>query len=170
MDVKQGSVWKRIERVALDLKKMAHHLAFLIRTMFTWFLMQRLIVRVHIYIWQTFVSPLLSGMLIYYLLHVMLVEVTPVRQTSFVFAALPLGLWIYAFFTALFGGWDDASIQEFERAVQLSGIGKPYAWVLWQCIRLGARISPLHGRFPIVIAGIAEEQATAISFTRSASK
>ena len=41
--------------------------------------------------------------------------------------------------------------------------GKPYAWILWKCIQLGAWISPLHGRFPVVIAGIAEEQAIAIT-------
>jgi O-antigen/teichoic acid export membrane protein len=148
----------------------AYAVAFLIRTLLSWILMQRLIVRVHIYIWQTLVSPLFSGMLIYYLLHVMLKQITPTWQTGFVFAALLIGLWIYALFTALFGGWDDTNIRELGRAVRLSGIGKPYAWILWQCIRLGAWISPLHGRFPVVIASIAEEQAIAITYTRSATR
>ena len=148
----------------------AYAIAFLIRFLLTWILMQRLIIRVHIYIWQTLVSPLISGMLIYYLLHVILEQITLTWQTGFVLTALPVGLWIYALFSAIFGGWDDAGIRELGRAVRMSGIGKPYAWVLWQCIRLGARISPLHGRFPIAIAGIAEEQATAITYTRSATR
>ncbi|MDF1515661.1 MAG: hypothetical protein P1S60_17775, partial [Anaerolineae bacterium] len=66
-----------------------------------------------------------------------------------------------------FGGWDNANMQELGRAVVISGIGKPYAWLLWQCIRLGAWLSPLHERFPIVISSIAEEQALSITYTRS---
>ena len=148
----------------------AYAIALLIRTLLSWVLMQRLIIRVHIYIWQTLISPLISGVLIYYLVHAILENVPPTWQTGFVLAALLAGLWIYALLTALFGGWDDAGIQELGRAVQLSGIGKPYVWGLWQCIRLGARISPLHGRFPIVIASMAEEQAFAITFSRPAAK
>jgi O-antigen/teichoic acid export membrane protein len=148
----------------------AYAISFLVRMLVSWIIMQRLIIHVHIYIWQTLVSPLISGMLIYYLLHAILLQIMPLWHTGFAFVAILIGLWIYAFLTALFGGWDDANIREFGRAVKLSGIGKPYAWGMWQCIRLGARISPLHGRFPVLIAGIAEEQAIAITYTRSASK
>ena len=146
----------------------AYAIALLVRTLLSWVLMQRLIIRVHIYIWQTLISPLISGVLVYYLIHGMFEISPPPWQTGFVIAALLAGLWIYAFLTAVFGGWDDACVQELGRAVHLSSIGKPYAWGLWQCVRLGARISPLHGRFPIVIAGMAEEQAQAISFSRPA--
>jgi hypothetical protein len=147
----------------------AYALGFLIRTVIGWFLMQRFIIRVHIYIWQTLISPVISGVLIYYLLYVILNQITPSWQNIFVIPVLLICLCVYAVLTAILGGWDDISIKEFGQAVRLSGISKPYTWVIWQLIRFGAWLSPLHGRFPIVISGIAEEQAVAITYTRSAS-
>lgn len=145
----------------------AFALALFARTVLAWVWMQRLIIRLHIYSWQSVISPLVSGVLLYYGLRVILERIPPAWESGFVLAALPLGFWLYGFISALTGGWDAANLKEFGHAVRLSGIGKPYAWILWRCIRLGARISPLHGRFPVVIAGIAEEQALAITYTRN---
>jgi O-antigen/teichoic acid export membrane protein len=147
----------------------AYAIAFLCRALLSWIFMQRAFTRVHIYIWQTLVSPSISGILIYYLLYAILNQIPATWHIGFIIMSPLVGLWIYAFLTAVFGGWDNAGLQELERALRLSGIGKPFAWVFWQCIRLGAYISPLHGRFPVVIANIADEQAKAITYTRSIS-
>jgi len=56
---------------------------------------------------------------------------------------------LYMFFYGLFGGWDDDTLGELRRAVDLSSFMKPFAWLFWASTALGARLSPLHGRFPI---------------------
>jgi hypothetical protein len=56
---------------------------------------------------------------------------------------------IFAFFYGLFGGWDDATLEEVRHAAELSTFMKPFAWLFWKSTSLGARISPLHNRFPI---------------------
>ncbi len=43
---------------------------------------------------------------------------------------------------------------------------KPLTWVFWQSNRLGARISPLHGRFPIDIRSKALEEAAELTAIR----
>ena len=68
----------------------------------------------------------------------------------FVIAILP-SYPLFAFFYGLFGGWDDATLEEVRRAVELSTFIKPLAWLFWKSTALGARLSPLHNRFPITI-------------------
>ncbi|HOU25257.1 MAG TPA: hypothetical protein PLN42_13560, partial [Anaerolineae bacterium] len=71
---------------------------------------------------------------------------------------------LYAFFYSLFGGWDDDTLAELKRAAELSGLMKPLARLFWRASALGARLSPLHGRFPIDIR--AEAMAEAELLTR----
>jgi len=68
---------------------------------------------------------------------------------------------VYSFITALFGGWDNEGIAEFRRATRLGG--SPLAWLMLIGMRLGARISPLHGRFPMALRGIAQEEAQSLT-------
>jgi hypothetical protein len=56
---------------------------------------------------------------------------------------------IFAFFYAFFGGWDEDTLEEVRKAAGLASFMKPLAWLFWKTSDLGARISPLHGRFPI---------------------
>ncbi len=82
-------------------------------------------------------------------------------------AALLPAVPLYGFFTGLFGGWDEGGLAELQRALPLSGGGWPVAWLLYQGIRLGARISWLHGRFPNALRPYAEEEAQALSARRT---
>jgi hypothetical protein len=43
---------------------------------------------------------------------------------------------------------------------------KPLAWLFWAASRLGARLSPLHGRFPIGIRAEALAEAKALQDER----
>ena len=43
---------------------------------------------------------------------------------------------------------------------------KPLAWLFWAATRLGASISPLHGRFPIRIRAEALAEAKALEAER----
>lgn len=73
---------------------------------------------------------------------------------------------LFAFFYGLFGGWDDATLEETHRAIRLSSFLRPLAWLFWKASWLGARISPLHGRFPISIRAEAVCEAHSLTDER----
>ena len=70
---------------------------------------------------------------------------------------------LYAFFYGLFGGWDDHTLEEVGRAANLSGLTRPFARLFWAASSLGARISPLHGRFRMDIRPAALEDAASLT-------
>jgi len=147
----------------------AYMIALIVRIVLGRILSSRHLVHSRIYVWQTLLTPAVSALAIYELLQLIgLIWVPPIWQES---ALLSLGLilpalLLYAFFTALLGGWDDGGLNELHRAVAISGIGRPFAWLLWWVIRLGARISPLHGRFPSLLYDLAHEEAQALTFAQ----
>jgi hypothetical protein len=82
------------------------------------------------------------------------------------FIALVPSYPVYAFLYAFFGGWDDDTLEEVHRAASLAGFMKPLAWLFWAASIVGARISPLHGRFPITNRAEALAEAKALQAER----
>ena len=70
---------------------------------------------------------------------------------------------VYAFLYGLFGGWDDNTLAQFGRGTNLSSFMRPMARLFYHSCRLGARFSPLHGRFPISIYAAAAAEAEALT-------
>jgi len=70
---------------------------------------------------------------------------------------------VYAFLYSVFGGWDDRTLDEFGRGTNLASFMRPMARLFYQASRLGARISPLHGRFPISIHDEAIAEARSLT-------
>ncbi|MCU0522867.1 MAG: hypothetical protein MUF84_19540 [Anaerolineae bacterium] len=128
------------------------------------------LVRVRIYVWQTLIAPAAGAMLLYQLLRLGLGAWSPATWASagsISISALLTSLLVYAFLTALMGGWDDGALADLRQAARLSSIGLPFAWLLLQCVRLGARVSPLHGRFPIALYDWAQQEAAALTLAQS---
>lgn len=141
-----------------------------IEIVLAWLLMQRLVVRVKINLWQTWIAPLGSAFLLYQGLAPLIGEVVGTSlwtnvagYTVMMIVALP----IFAALTALLGGWDRGSLRDLDRAVHLCRLSYPVSWLMLQSIRLGARLSPLHGRFPVSIYALAEEEAEALTHART---
>jgi len=57
---------------------------------------------------------------------------------------------------------------EVRRAADLSAIVRPMAWLFWAASDLGARLSPLDGRFPMTIRAEAVAEARALERERVA--
>ncbi|MHB1317645.1 MAG: hypothetical protein ACYCYF_03400, partial [Anaerolineae bacterium] len=128
------------------------------------------LVRVRIYVWQTLIAPAGGAMLLYQVLRFALETWSPVTWASagsISIGAILTSLLVYAFLTALLGGWDDGALADLAQATRLSSIGLPFAWLLLQCVRLGARVSPLHGRFPIGLYDWAQQEAAALTLAQS---
>ncbi len=148
----------------------AYLVALPLKSLVAWHVIMFRVVRVRIYLWQTVVAPVLAGALLYGFLHALSSWLwTPGLSSSAWLLALALvpTLPLYGFLTALAGGWDRGTLAELCRTVAMSGPAYPIAWLLYQGVRFGARLSPLHGRFPMAIRPLAEEEARALTLRRT---
>jgi hypothetical protein len=73
---------------------------------------------------------------------------------------------LYALFYGLAGGWDDHALAELKHGSELSSFMRPLAWLFWASTTLGARLSPLHNRFPISIRPAAFDEAQSLTEER----
>ncbi len=104
--------------------------------------------------WQSLFAPLLAAGSHYLLLRWVTGFVWRGDELTsvliFLIGVLP-SLPVFMFLYGLFGGWDQDTLDELHSAVGLTGFVRPLAWLVWKSTELGARFSPLHGRFPITI-------------------
>jgi len=127
--------------------------------------------RQRFYSWQTLGAPLLAGVAHYLVLSWvtgLIWQGGPATSLLIYVIGLIPSFPLYAFFYGLFGGWDDAGLDEFRRAVDISSIVRPFAMVVWKASTIGARIGSLHGRFPITVREEAMVEAKQLTQERVA--
>jgi O-antigen/teichoic acid export membrane protein len=122
------------------------------------------------YFWQTLVAPLLAGAAHFGIVWVVSGWIWKGDQITsvliFLFGIL-LSFPIYMFLYGLAGGWDADTLAELEEAVALTGGMRGLVdWGYYRPTALGARISPLHGRFPISNRTAAMQEARALTAER----
>lgn len=121
------------------------------------------------YFWQSLGAPLLAGLTHYAALRWLGGLIWQRDQITsvliFLIGILP-SFPLFAFLYGLFGGWDDDTLAELRRAAELSGLMKPLARLFWRATAFGARLSPLHGRFPIDIRAAAMVEAESLTRER----
>ena len=121
------------------------------------------------YFWQSLAAPFLAGLVHYAILRWVGGLIWQGDQISSILVltiAIIPSYPLFAFFYGLFGGWDDSTLEEVRRAVELSTIMKPFAWLFWRSTAFGARISPLHNRFPITNRQAALDEAISLTGER----
>ncbi len=127
--------------------------------------------RQRFYIWQTLGAPVMAGAVHYLVLRWLTGLIWQGDQITsllvYIIGIIP-SFPLYAFFYGLFGGWDDGGLEEFRRAVDISSFVRPFALVVWKASEIGARISFLHGRFPITIREEAMVEAKLLTEERVA--
>lgn len=166
----------RITLAILLLKKfqinaliLAYFIGILAKDIVSYFVNNRVCYRQRFYFWQSIGAPVLAGLAHYAILRWVTGLIWQNEQiTSIVifFIALVPSYPIFAFLYAFFGGWDDETLEEVRLAASLASFMKPLAWLFWAASRLGARLSPLHGRFPIGIRAEALLEAKALQDER----
>ena len=106
------------------------------------------------FFWQSLAAPIVAATLHYMLLRWVTGLVWKADEISsiviFLIGVLP-SLPVYMFIYGLAGGWDTDTLEELHQAVALTGFARPLAWVIWKSTDLGAKLSPIHARFPISI-------------------
>ncbi len=113
--------------------------------------------------WQSLFAPLLAGAAHYGILSVInnfLWKGDQMTSVLIFFIGILPSFPLYMFLYGLFGGWDEATLAELKEAVAItSGVRWLTRWGIYEPTRLGARISPLNGRFPITNRAEAMEEA-----------
>lgn len=145
---------------------LAYVIALPAKDVLAWLINHRLILRLRLYWWQTVAAPLLAAGANYVLLRLVgnaIWQPDQVHAAVLFILGLIVSLPLFAFFNGLFGGWDDAGLDEFRRSVRLASLARPYAWLFYAGTALGARLSPLHNRFPITLAETAYAEAETLT-------
>lgn len=126
----------------------------------------RHLIRGKLYVWQSLLAPIVAAFPIYFALRAIRNLPSSLATDAGwlgMIAVLLLAIPVYTFLTALLGGWDTGSLLDLERATAISSVGYPLAWLMLQAVRLGAQISPLHGRFSVGLYVLAQEEAMAVT-------
>ncbi len=122
-----------------------------------------------IYVYQSLAAPILAGVAHYLVLRglgAVIWQGDQVTSVLLFFLAILPSLPIYLFLYGLAGGWDDATLEELKRSVEMTGAMRPVVWLIWASTAAGARLSPLHGRFPIRIRPAAMEEARILTMEK----
>ena len=118
------------------------------------------------YVWQSLVAPILAAGVHFALLRWVTGLVWQgdaiTSMLIFLIGILP-SYPFYMFLYGLAGGWDNGTLEELQHAVPLTGFMRPVAWLIWKSTEVGARISPLHNRFPITIRAAALQEAAELT-------
>ncbi len=136
---------------------MGYSLALLVKDIAVWVLVRRYIVAPKFYVWQSYIGPALAAIVNYLILEILAQQIWVdgdlVSSALIFFIAVVPSLYVFSFVSGLTGSWDKNTLGEFDRAskmVKMRGVG----WMarrFYGAVALGARISPLHDRFPIDI-------------------
>ncbi|MCS7011823.1 MAG: hypothetical protein N2049_02840 [Anaerolineales bacterium] len=147
----------------------AYFIALLSKDIIAYFVNHKLCFPQRFYFWQSLGAPLLAGVTHWALLRWVTGLIWQADQISsvliFFIGVLP-SFPVYMFLYGFFGGWDRATLDEFKLAADLTGFVRPLAWLMWASSALGARLSPLHDRFPITNRAAAMEEARKLTEER----
>jgi len=147
----------------------AYFVGLLAKGISAYFINDRLCYPQKFYFWQSAAAPLLAGGLHFLILRYVTGLIWQNDQLTSILIFL-IGILfsypLYAFLYGLVGGWDDATLQELEHAARLAGFMRGMAWLFWAATALGARLSPLHNRFPITIRSEAMTEAALLTQER----
>ena len=115
------------------------------------------------YVWQSLIAPLLAAAThfgVLSLLNSFIWKGDQITSVLIFFIGILPSFPLYIFFYGLFGGWDNATLDELKDAVALTGnVRGLVRWGFYEPTLFGARLSPLNGRFPIAIHDEAMKEA-----------
>lgn len=161
--------WLLLERFQINALIFAYFVGLITKGVVAYLINHRACFPQRFYLWQSLAAPLLAGAAHYAVVRWvggLIWKGDPITSVIIFFIGILVSFPLFAFFYAAFGGWDDDTLGELKRAAGLSNIMRPLAWVYWAASDLGARISPLHGRFPISIRAAALAEARSLTDER----
>ncbi len=158
-----------LQRFQITALIIAYFVGLLSKDFVAYIINHRLCFPQRFYFWQSLGAPLLAGATHFAILRWFTGLIWQGDQITSVLIFLIGILFSYpffAFFYGLFGGWDDDTLSELHHAANMSNFMRPLARLFWFSTAQGARLSPLHGRFPISIRQAAIEEANSLTQER----
>ncbi|MBV6395770.1 MAG: hypothetical protein HFACDABA_01352 [Anaerolineales bacterium] len=165
--IRVGLLLILLERFQITALIIAYFAAILTRGFVSYFVAHKYCFPQRFYFWQSFAAPVIAAGLHYLFLSAIAQFVWQKDEISSVilfFIGLLPAMPVFFFFYALAGGWDDEGLEEVVEASRLTGF-------LYQVVRVvfvvpsqwGAKLSPLHNRFPITVRDEALAEAQALT-------
>lgn len=158
-----------LERFQIYALIIAYFAGLLAKDITAYFVNHKICFPQRFYFWQSLGAPLLAGVVHYWILRWLtgiIWQGDEITSILIFLIGILFSFPLYAFLYGLVGGWDDGTLDELQQAASLSGLMKGMAWIFWYCSSLGARISPLHNRFPITIRAEAVQEAAMLTRSR----
>jgi O-antigen/teichoic acid export membrane protein len=161
--IRIGLMLLLLERFQIMALLIAYFIAILVRGITAYFVADRYCFPQRFYFWQSLAAPALAAVAQYFFLSLvgsLIWKNDEITSIVLLFVALVPCMPVFFFFYALLGGWDDAGLEETVQASHMVGFLRPVINLIFILpSRLGARISPLHNRFPITMRSQAMEEA-----------
>lgn len=147
-----------------------YSIALFLKNIAAWILIRQKISRPKLYTWQSYIGPAIAAVVNYLILEMIAQFIWGgpddlISSAILFFIGIIPSLYLYSFFSGITGTWDERTLQEFKRAsemVRMTGVSW-FARRFYGAIALGARISPLHNRYPIDIYDEAMVEAEEIT-------
>jgi O-antigen/teichoic acid export membrane protein len=159
-----------LARFQIEALIIAYFVGILVRGIVAYFVADRYCFPQKIYFWQTLAAPLMAAGAHYLFLSLIANFVwqgDEISSVALFFIGLLPAMPVFFFFYALAGGWDDDGLEEVTEASHMTGFLYPVVKVIFELpSRWGAKLSPLHNRFPIKMRETAMEEALALTKSR----
>jgi hypothetical protein len=155
--------WMLLERFQVTALIIAYFIGLAAKGIAAYIINHKVCYPQRFFAWQSLAAPLLAGATHYGVLWFIVSAIWSGDQMTsvliFLIGILP-SFPLYMFFYGFFGGWDQATLDELNEAVALTGAVRWLTrWGVYAPTALGARVSLLHGRFPISIREAAMREA-----------
>jgi O-antigen/teichoic acid export membrane protein len=165
--IRIGLLYLLLAKFQITALIIAYFIAILVRGLVAYFVAHKFCFPQRFYFWQSFAAPIIAAGLHYLFLSAIAQFVWQKDEISSIilfFIGLLPAMPVFFFFYALVGGWDDAGLDEVAEAAQMTGFLRKIVNVVFVLpSRWGARISPLHNRFPITMRASALAEAQALT-------
>jgi O-antigen/teichoic acid export membrane protein len=162
--------WILLARFQVTALVIAYFVGLLTKDFVAYFVNDKLCFPQKFFFWQSIGAPLLAAGVHYLLMDQLSALIWQGDQITsiiiFFIGVLP-SLPVFMFLYGLFGGWDEATLTEFREAAAMTGpVRGMVTWMMVKPTALGARISPINGRFPISIRAAAMVEARELTEER----
>ena len=158
-----------IERFQINGLIVAYFVGLLSKDFIAYIINHRLCFPQRFYFWQSLAAPLFAGAVHYGFLRwftTLIWKGDQVTSVLIFFIGILLSYPLFAFLYGLFGGWDNGTLEDLQRAVDLSNFMRPLSLIFLKATSLGASLSPLNNRFPIEIRQDASIEASGLTDER----
>jgi O-antigen/teichoic acid export membrane protein len=156
-----------VQRFQVTALVIAYFVGLLTKDFVAYFVNDKLCFPQRFFFWQSIAAPLLAATVHYLLMNEVSALIWKGDQLTsiaiFFIGVLP-SLPVFMFLYGIFGGWDDATLNEFREAATMTGpMRGMVTWMMVKPTALGARLSPLNNRFPISIREAAMVEARSLT-------